>query len=220
MNMLKVIELRGGTRNPTASVHQRSEHGPAGADRDGRGVSAADEWRQLHSRPGKVAAKADAPGRVLLPDGGRSSRKWAVTRRPAPAVAGPAVQQPDAGKTTVRAAKRLVDWASSTRSRSIQHIGNVKRIKPGALIGGSVQRLAVRVDGEGAAAEAESQGHHVGRQDSGGILHDHDERQRRKSVRHDVHAARADSQKREAEPRRVRDRPAARTRAEANRRAS
>ncbi|KVG07278.1 hypothetical protein WJ24_22145 [Burkholderia vietnamiensis] len=133
MNMLKVIELRGGTKNEAAFKGEANMVQQVLTATGGR--VGGDEWRNF-IQTGKVAAKQmrqDAFYYQMEP----------LIQEMGGHAAGTGVQAAYSnlmqGKTTVRAAKRLVELGLVDK-KSVEYntIGNVKRIKPGALIGGDL----------------------------------------------------------------------------------
>lgn len=133
MNMLKVIELRGGTKSEAAFKGEANMVQQVLTATGGR--VGGDEWRNF-IQTGKVAAKQmrqDAFYYQMEP----------LIQEMGGHAAGTGVQAAYSnlmqGKTTVRAAKRLVELGLVDK-KSVEYntIGNVKRIKPGALIGGDL----------------------------------------------------------------------------------
>ncbi|OXH92601.1 hypothetical protein CA830_01715, partial [Burkholderia multivorans] len=133
MNMLKVIELRGGTKSEAAFIKEANMVQQVLTATGGR--VGGDEWRNF-IQTGKVAAKQmrqDAFYYQMEP----------LIQEMGGHAAGTGVQAAYSnlmqGKTTVRAAKRLVELGLVDK-KSVEYntIGNVKRIKPGALIGGDL----------------------------------------------------------------------------------
>ncbi|MBU9414976.1 hypothetical protein [Burkholderia multivorans] len=133
MNMLKVIELRGGTKSDAAFIKEANMVQQVLTATGGR--VGGDEWRNF-IQTGKVAAKQmrqDAFYYQMEP----------LIQEMGGHAAGTGVQAAYSnlmqGKTTVRAAKRLVELGLVDK-KSVEYntIGNVKRIKPGALIGGDL----------------------------------------------------------------------------------
>ncbi|KGC06124.1 putative gp17 [Burkholderia multivorans] len=133
MNMLKVIELRGGTKSEAAFIKEANMVQQVLTATGGR--VGGDEWRNF-IQTGKVAAKQmrqDAFYYQMEP----------LIQEMGGHAAGTGVQAAYSnlmqGKTTVRAAKRLVELGLVDK-KSVEYnaIGNVKRIKPGALIGGNL----------------------------------------------------------------------------------
>ncbi|ABX18531.1 phage tail tape measure protein [Burkholderia multivorans] len=133
MNMLKVIELRGGTKSEAAFIKEANMVQQVLTATGGR--VGGDEWRNF-IQTGKVAAKQmrqDAFYYQMEP----------LIQEMGGHAAGTGVQAAYSnlmqGKTTVRAAKRLVELGLVDK-KSVEYntIGNVKRIKPGALIQGEL----------------------------------------------------------------------------------
>ncbi|KVC76330.1 hypothetical protein [Burkholderia ubonensis] len=133
MNMLKVIELRGGTKSEAAFKGEANMVQQVLTATGGR--VGGDEWRNF-IQTGKVAAKQmrqDAFYYQMEP----------LIQEMGGHAAGTGVQAAYSnlmqGKTTVRAAKRLVELGLVDK-KSVEYntIGNVKRIKPGALIQGDL----------------------------------------------------------------------------------
>ncbi|WP_175908432.1 MULTISPECIES: hypothetical protein [unclassified Burkholderia] len=133
MNMLKVIELRGGTKSEAAFKGEANMVQQVLTATGGR--VGGDEWRNF-IQTGKVAAKQmrqDAFYYQMEP----------LIQEMGGHAAGTGVQAAYSnlmqGKTTVRAAKRLVELGLVDK-KSVEYntIGNVKRIKPGALIDGDL----------------------------------------------------------------------------------
>ncbi|MGC3027946.1 phage tail tape measure protein [Burkholderia sp. DN3021] len=133
MNMLKVIELRGGTKSEAAFKGEANMVQQVLTATGGR--VGGDEWRNF-IQTGKVAAKQmrqDAFYYQMEP----------LIQEMGGHAAGTGVQAAYSNlmqcKTTVRAAKRLVELGLVDK-KSVEYntIGNVKRIKPGALIGGDL----------------------------------------------------------------------------------
>ncbi|MGT0192542.1 phage tail tape measure protein [Burkholderia pyrrocinia] len=133
MNMLKVIELRGGTKSETKFKSEANMVQQVLSATGGR--VGGDEWRNF-IQTGKVAAKQmrqDAFYYQMEP----------LIQEMGGHAAGTGVQAAYSnlmqGKTTVRAAKRLVELGLVNK-KDVEYntIGNVKRIKPGALIQGDL----------------------------------------------------------------------------------
>ncbi|UEP34878.1 hypothetical protein LL998_00850 [Burkholderia ambifaria] len=133
MNMLKVIELRGGTKSEAAFKGEANMVQQVLTATGGR--VGGDEWRNF-IQTGKVAAKQmrqDAFYYQMEP----------LIQEMGGHAAGTGVQAAYSnlmqGKTTVRAAKRLVELGLVNK-KDVEYntIGNVKRIKPGALIQGDL----------------------------------------------------------------------------------
>lgn len=133
MNMLKVIELRGGTKSEAAFRGEANMVQQVLTATGGR--VGGDEWRNF-IQTGKVAAKQmrqDAFYYQMEP----------LIQEMGGHAAGTGVQAAYSnlmqGKTTVRAAKRLVELGLVNK-KDVEYntIGNVKRIKPGALIQGDL----------------------------------------------------------------------------------
>ncbi|AFJ88328.1 Phage tail length tape-measure protein [Burkholderia sp. KJ006] len=133
MNMLRVIELRGGTKSEAAFRGEANMVQQVLTATGGR--VGGDEWRNF-IQTGKVAAKQmrqDAFYYQMEP----------LIQEMGGHAAGTGVQAAYSnlmqGKTTVRAAKRLVELGLVNK-KDVEYntIGNVKRIKPGALIQGDL----------------------------------------------------------------------------------
>ncbi|UVS99072.1 hypothetical protein [Burkholderia glumae] len=133
MNMLKVIELRGGTKSEAAFRSEANRVQQVLTATGGR--VGGDEWRNF-IQTGKVAAKQmrqDAFYYQMEP----------LIQEMGGHAAGTGVQAAYSnlmqGKTSVRAAKRLVELGLVDKT-SVEYntIGDVKRIKPGALIQGNL----------------------------------------------------------------------------------
>ncbi|KVE64667.1 hypothetical protein WI96_14100 [Burkholderia vietnamiensis] len=133
MNMLKVIELRGGTKSEAKFKSEANMVQQVLSATGGR--VGGDEWRNF-IQTGKVAAKQmrqDAFYYQMEP----------LIQEMGGHAAGTGVQAAYSnlmqGKTTVRAAKRLVELGLVNK-KDVEYntIGNVKRIKPGALIQGDL----------------------------------------------------------------------------------
>ncbi|MFA8392095.1 phage tail tape measure protein [Burkholderia ubonensis] len=129
MNMLKVIELRGGTKSEAVFKNEANMVQQVLSATGGR--VGGDEWRNF-IQTGKVAAKQlrqDAfyyQMEPLIQEMGGHAAGTGV------AAAYSNLMQ---GKTTVRAAKRMVELGLVDK-KSVEYTttGTVKRIKPGALI--------------------------------------------------------------------------------------
>ncbi|MGS0892741.1 hypothetical protein ACVBGC_09380 [Burkholderia stagnalis] len=133
MNMLKVIELRGGTRSEAAFKGEANMVQQVLSATGGR--VGGDEWRNF-IQTGKVAAKQmrqDAFYYQMEP----------LIQEMGGHAAGTGVQAAYSnlmqGKTTVRASKRLVELGLVDK-KDVEHTttGTVKRIKPGALMQGDL----------------------------------------------------------------------------------
>ncbi|WP_321815698.1 MULTISPECIES: hypothetical protein [unclassified Paraburkholderia] len=129
MNMLKVIELRGGTKDEATFKGEADKVQKVLSATGGR--VGGDEWRNF-IQTGKTAAKQmrqDAfyyQMEPLIQEMGGHAAGTGV------AAAYSNLMQ---GKTTVRAAKRMVELGIVDRKNvEFNKIGNVSRIKPGALI--------------------------------------------------------------------------------------
>ncbi|WP_035557115.1 hypothetical protein [Burkholderia sp. 9120] len=130
MNMLKVIELRGGTKNEATFKSEANMVQKVLSATGGR--VGGDEWRNF-IQTGKTAAKQmrqDAffyQMEPLIQEMGGHAAGTGVSA---------AYSNLMQGKTTVRAAKRMVDLGLVDK-KSVEYTttGTVKRIKPNALIG-------------------------------------------------------------------------------------
>ncbi|WP_071335470.1 hypothetical protein [Burkholderia contaminans] len=129
MNMLKVIELRGGMKSDVAAKREANMVQQVLSATGGR--VGGDEWRNF-IQTGKVAAKqmrADAFYYQMEP----------LIQEMGGHAAGTGVQAAYSnlmqGKTTVRAAKRMVELGLVNK-KDVEYTttGTVKRIKPGALL--------------------------------------------------------------------------------------
>ncbi|RAS17398.1 phage tail tape measure protein [Paraburkholderia bryophila] len=130
MNMLKVIELRGGTKNEATFKSEANMVQKVLSATGGR--VGGDEWRNF-IQTGKTAAKQmrqDAffyQMEPLIQEMGGHAAGTGVSA---------AYSNLMQGKTTVRAAKRMVELGLvDTKSVEYTTTGTVKRIKPNALIG-------------------------------------------------------------------------------------
>jgi hypothetical protein len=129
MNMLKVIELRGGTKDEATFKKEANLVQQVLSATGGR--VGGDEWRNF-IQTGKTAAKQLRPDAFyyqmepLVQEMGGHAAGTGV------AAAYSNLMQ---GKTTVRAAKRMVELGLVDK-KSVEYTttGTVKRIKPGALI--------------------------------------------------------------------------------------
>lgn len=133
MNMLKVIELRGGTKSEVSFRNEANMVQKVLSATGGR--VGGDEWRNF-IQTGKVAAKQMRQDAFYF-------QMEPLIQEMGGHAAGTGVQAAYSnlmqGKTTVRAAKRLVELGLvDKKSVEYNSIGNVKRIKPGALIGGDL----------------------------------------------------------------------------------
>ncbi|KVV48233.1 hypothetical protein WT27_04890 [Burkholderia territorii] len=133
MNMLKVIELRGGTKSEAAFKGEANMVQQVLSATGGR--VGGDEWRNF-IQTGKVAAKQmrqDAFYYQMEP----------LIQEMGGHAAGTGVQAAYSnlmqGKTTVRASKRLVELGLVNK-KDVEYTttGTVKRIKPGALLQGDL----------------------------------------------------------------------------------
>lgn len=137
MNMLKVIELRGGTKDEGTFKSEADKVQKVLSATGGR--VGGDEWRNF-IQTGKTAAKQmrqDAfyyQMEPLIQEMGGHAAGTGV------AAAYSNLMQ---GKTTVRAAKRMVDLGLVDKKNvEFNKIGNVSRIKPGALIEGELYKAS------------------------------------------------------------------------------
>ncbi|WP_270955754.1 hypothetical protein [Burkholderia pseudomallei] len=133
MNMLKVIELRGGTKSEAKFKSEANMVQQVLSATGGR--VGGDEWRNF-IQTGKVAAKQmrqDAFYYQMEP----------LIQEMGGHAAGTGVQAAYSnlmqGKTTVRASKRLVELGLVDK-KDVEHTttGTIKRIKPGALLQGDL----------------------------------------------------------------------------------
>ncbi|POR46757.1 hypothetical protein B0G62_12273 [Paraburkholderia eburnea] len=137
MNMLKVIELRGGTKDEGTFKSEADKVQKVLSATGGR--VGGDEWRNF-IQTGKTAAKQmrqDAfyyQMEPLIQEMGGHAAGTGV------AAAYSNLMQ---GKTTVRAAKRMVELGIVDKKNvEFNKIGNVSRIKPGALIEGELYKAS------------------------------------------------------------------------------
>ncbi|WP_027818835.1 phage tail tape measure protein [Paraburkholderia bannensis] len=137
MNMLKVIELRGGTKDEGTFKSEADKVQKVLSATGGR--VGGDEWKNF-IQTGKTAAKQmrqDAfyyQMEPLIQEMGGHAAGTGV------AAAYSNLMQ---GKTTVRAAKRMVELGLVDKKNvEFNKIGNVSRIKPGALIEGDLYKAS------------------------------------------------------------------------------
>ncbi len=156
MNMLKVIELRGGTKDEATFKDEANMVQKVLTATGGR--VGGDEWRNF-IQTGGVAAKQlrkDAFYYQMEPliqeMGGHAVGTGLMS----------AYSNVYQGKTTVRAAKQMMSLGLlDPKMVEYTKIGTLKQVKPGALTGGDMLKaVAARMARKGTAAEARGEGDH------------------------------------------------------------